>query len=348
MGLGSTMIFRARVRSLSLSLALLAFTPTLCVTGVARAEPSANEKAAAEALFQKASELMESGDAVNACEKYEASQQLDPALGTMLRIADCYERIGRTASAWAVFQQAAATAQRQGQTERHTIAKERADSLERRLSRISIVVPAGAREKGLEIKLNGTVIPSASWDAPLPVDPGTQRLEASATGYKPWSGSAEVAAGSGTTPLHVPELEALPEVPAAAEASVTPSLPSPTASGGNSLRTLGFVAGGIGVAGLAVSGLFAYSAYDKNEQSLEQCRQADPNACTPEGANLRERAQSSALGATIAGVAGGALLVTGVTLLIASPSRRNQEQQALRFYPDLGRRRGGLTVAGTF
>jgi len=51
-------------------------------------------------LFQKGVELMAIGKSAEACEKFDSSHQLDPALGTMLRLADCYERTGKTASAY--------------------------------------------------------------------------------------------------------------------------------------------------------------------------------------------------------------------------------------------------------
>src|SRR3954451_13696444 len=76
----------------------------------ARAEPSATERATAEALFEQGTELMGRNQLASACEKFEASEQLDAALGTMLRLADCQDRVGKTASAWAMFREAASVA----------------------------------------------------------------------------------------------------------------------------------------------------------------------------------------------------------------------------------------------
>ena len=186
------------------SLWLLAASFTLTVSGSALAEPSPGEKAAAEALFQKGVEFMAVGKTAEACEKFDGSNQLDPALGTMLRLADCYERAGKTASAWALFQQAAATASAQGQSERNKIAAERASSLEQRLSRLQLAVDTRSGKEGLQLRLNGKPIPSGTWDAALPVDPGQQTIEASAPGHITWKTSIEVAAGPGTTNLEVP------------------------------------------------------------------------------------------------------------------------------------------------
>ena len=69
----------------------------------ALAETSASQRASAEALFQQATKLMDEKRYGEACEKLAGSQDLDPALGTMLYLADCYEHAGRSASAGALF-----------------------------------------------------------------------------------------------------------------------------------------------------------------------------------------------------------------------------------------------------
>ena len=89
---------------------------------------------------------------------------------------------------------------------------------------------------------------------------------------------------------------------------------------GSGQRTFGYVLGGVGLAALATGGVFAYLAYDKNEQSLEHCLRDEPNACSVEGESLREDAASHATIANIGIGAGGGLLLTGVVLLLTAPS----------------------------
>src|SRR4051794_15794728 len=59
--------------------------------------------AAAEVLFSDGKRLVQERNFAAACPKFEESQKLDPGLGTLYRLADCYEHVGRTASAWAAF-----------------------------------------------------------------------------------------------------------------------------------------------------------------------------------------------------------------------------------------------------
>src|SRR5690349_11176240 len=87
----------------------------------AAAEPTAASKAAAEALYEEGKRLINDHRYQEALDKLLASQRLDPALGTLLNIGYCYERLDRTASAWASYNEvvglAAATGDKQGRGE---------------------------------------------------------------------------------------------------------------------------------------------------------------------------------------------------------------------------------------
>src|SRR6187549_3979092 len=84
----------------------------LClVASSARAQAaSPADESLAESQFNEGRKLMEGGRPKEACPKFESSQRLDPALGTLLNLADCYERIGLLASAQRRFLEAAQAA----------------------------------------------------------------------------------------------------------------------------------------------------------------------------------------------------------------------------------------------
>src|SRR5260221_11014313 len=62
-----------------------------------------NDPVAARTLFDEGRKLLADGKYDAACPKLEESQRLDPGTGTLFNLADCWEQIGRTASAWARF-----------------------------------------------------------------------------------------------------------------------------------------------------------------------------------------------------------------------------------------------------
>src|SRR5215471_6038057 len=89
----------ARRRALFAAAAVLVATPAL-------AEPSAQEKAMASQLFDDAEKAIAEGNVTDACPKYAESQRLDPQLGTLLHLGECYARADKSASAWASFKDA--------------------------------------------------------------------------------------------------------------------------------------------------------------------------------------------------------------------------------------------------
>lgn len=327
---------------------LLGVCTTMTAAPRAHAELSGTQKAAAEAAFQAGVDLMAADKAAEACAKFESSQQMDPALGTMLRLADCYETINKTASAWALFVEARSAAAVSGRADRESIAAERANSLAQRLTKIELQVQGKVDRE--ELKINGVLIPSGSWDAPLPVDPGKLHVEVSAPGYLSWSGDYDAPPGPSTLKVSVPLLSPAPSEPVPLQPR--PTLPAPTPSAerpGSALRTIGLVTGTVGLGGVALGGLFAAQAYSKNQDSLKECRKGDPNACNENGVGLRNDARTAGTRATIAFVAGGALLAAGVTLFVLAPSRH--ESQAL-FHPRLRKVKwlgtAGVAVQGEF
>lgn len=287
-------------------------------TVTAWADTTAAQRATAEALFQQATALMEQQRFAEACEKLSSSQDLDPALGTMLYLADCYEQSGKTASAWALFQEAAEKSKQAGQAEREQIASQRAQSLQERLSQLTLVVPPSVRVAGLELVVNGAPVPAASWNGPMPVDPGQVRVEARAPGKKPWSTRLDVAKGPSTKSLTVPRLADAPR----AAASLKPT----TEKEGSAQKTIGYVVGAAGLVALAAGGFLGYRAYKLDKSSRGDCRSDEPNACTPQGVDQREDAKTAAALSTVATLGGAGLAVTGLALVVTAPSGEESKE----------------------
>lgn len=298
---------------------------SFCFANAALAQtPSGADKAAAEALFRQARTLSEEGRHPEACPKYEASQQLEPGLGTLLYLADCYEKSGRLASAWATFEEAVSLANTRGDHQRAEIAAVRAAALEPQLIRLVVEVPEPLPE-GFELSRNGVAVPAAVFGLPVPVDAGTWRLRAQAPGYQTFETSVSV----DHTQKEPYRLRLLPLVPTSSgeNTGTDPQTTAPLAASSDDLRdpgsqrTLGLIIGSAGILAGLVSGLFTVLAVNSNDESLNACSSADPNACGPDGVTAREdalRQAGIATGAAIVGVVG---VGVGATLFFTAPSR---------------------------
>ena len=310
---------------------------------VARAEATLADKAAAQTLFDEGRKLMAAGKFAEACPKLAESQKLDPGVGTQFNLADCYERVGQTASAWTVFLEAASAAKSMGQTDREKVAKERAATLAPRLSKLTITSPEAASLAGLEIKRDGTPVGRALWGTAIPVDPGSHAIEASAPGKKPWRSTVTVEGEKASVVVTVPALQDAPPE-AQTSAAVSADVVAPTSGSGR--RTLGLVVGGAGLVGLGIGTAFALKAKSNYDDSLPFCAAGDNNRCNQDGITRREDARSAGNIATLAVGAGAAALVAGTVLFLTAPS--SSDKPRATFVPTVGPESAGLTLVGSY
>jgi hypothetical protein len=299
------------------------------------------DAAAAEALFSEGKRLMDEGKYADACPKLAASQRLDPGTGTLLNLATCYESAGQVASAWSTWLSAASSARTAGQSDRETLARERATALEPRLGRLTIVVPAEERPEGLSVERDGVALSSATWGTALPTDAGDHRIVVKAPGYEPYETSVTVvdAQAAETT---IPALVKLPEPPPAAAEPAPAAVPADQ-GGRKSTKTLGYVLGGVGVVGLGVGTVFGILAISTNDQSKGECLPPAYTACSSAGVDLRNQALTYGNVSTVAIIAGAALTATGVVLVVTSPKKT---ATAARLEPTFGG--GRLVLSGAF
>src|SRR5439155_24289020 len=136
---------------------------TICASASPARAQNATDKATAQALFDDGVKLMADGKNADACPKLAESQRLDPSLGTLLRLATCYERVGKTASAWALYGEAIAAAKSANQPAREKYASEHAAALASKLCKLTIVVPVESDLAGLEVTRDGTPVTRAQW-----------------------------------------------------------------------------------------------------------------------------------------------------------------------------------------
>lgn len=313
---------KRRGGALALALLVLTASPALA--------QDPNARIAAEGLFTEGRRLMAAGKVEEACAKFEESQRVDPALGTMLNLADCYDKLGKTASAWTTFRAAAALASTKGQADREQLARERAAALEAKLAKLTIEVSADAAVDGLVIKRDGVAIGKNTWGTPLPIDPGAHVVQATAPGKLAWSSKVQVVAKA-TATVRIPVLDTDVEPPAASAlpapavtATMTPiaSADEP-APGRSTQRTIGVVLGIAGASGLvAGAALWAAAVGRYGSGSADNhCRTVGAfEYCDAAGLAARNGARSFGTASTVAFIAGGALLAGGAVVFFTAPA----------------------------
>ncbi|WP_437719048.1 hypothetical protein WMF45_23120 [Sorangium sp. So ce448] len=285
----------------------------------------AEDKAGAVALFREAGALVDAGQAPRACPKYEESLRLYDSVNTRYFLADCYERIGKMASAWAHFLEVAARVHASGDRVKEAKARERAAAVQPKVSRLSVVVEA-ASTPGLEVKRDGTPVGPGQWGVPMPVDAGIHVVQASAPGKRAWTAQVEVKPGGVTSTLVVRALE---DDPASSDAG--------DAGGGR--RTIALVTAGAGVVAVGVGAGLGFAAKSRFDESRPFC---NGDRCDRRGMDIRGSAVARANVATVVfGVGLAAIAGGGVLWLTAKSSTQGA---SLAISPALG----GALVQGSF
>jgi hypothetical protein len=298
----------------------------LAIAGQAAAQEA--HSARADAFFRQAETLLQTGHVDAACAKFEASEAAENGLGTLLRLGDCYERAGRTASAWHTFLEAEAVANAAKDVEREQVAAQRVAALEPGLTRVVLVVPATSRIPSLSVRLGQNTIPITAWGTMIPVDAGVQHVSATAKGRRSWSMDVNVARGEAREyRINIPVLGLAPERVARNR--------RPT------LRTTGMVTGGVGVAGIGAGALF--SAFARSADDANTCAKGVIQ-CTPTRSTRAGNGDAAAVSLAV----GGALLATGVTLFVLAPAADSKERDALRVSARVAGDGGRLQLEGAW
>ena len=294
-------------------------------SGLRAAHAGDIDAAAAQALFDEAKRLVAAGNFAAACPKFEQSQRLDPAGGTLMHLASCHESEGKTATAWSEYNDALSWARRDGRADREAYAKARLDLIERGLLKLTIVVPEAARVAGLTVKRDGRPLGEAEWGTAVPVDPGEHLVEAAAPDHVEWTTFARVDARVGSVAITVPPLAAagratwraslgLPPAPIAAPPTIaTPA--SPPADPGVVRRTAGVALGIGGLVGLGVGVAFDVHAHAKASDRDAAARRGDAAAT----ASLNQQAHTAQTTAFVVGGVGLGALAAGALLYLTAP-----------------------------
>ena len=299
------------------------------------------------ALFNEGAALFAKGDFQAACPKFEASLKQFPGIGTRGKLGECYEKLGRYASAYQAYREVAQLATRSGDPAREQVASERAKSLEPKLSYVTVILPPANDVAGLVVRRNGRELERAKLGAAEPVDSGSVAVEVTAPGRKPYSGRLNVLQGLSVR-FEVPALA--PDVVAATPPS-TPDAAHREDDGAGVRegpaswqRPVGFILLGAGAVGLGVGAILGLSAKSKYDGAFDGggCDRAT-KICDGPGQSAVDSARSTATISTVVVGAGAVLGIAGAVILLTAPASR---ARAIHFAPITYAGGAGLSLGG--
>ena len=332
--------------------------------GAAGAQPGKKPAAAtldpkALELFNEGKALMESQDYAAASSKFEESLRVQRGIGTLYKLGECQEKLGKTASAWSTFSDVAAAADEAGQPDRARAAREKVQALGPKLSKLRIVVLAEADAPDLDVQKDGISVSRVIWGKEVPIDPGEHTVTATAPGRSPWTKTLDIKGPAEALTVEVPAL--LP-----ARASITTSgvggSAKDTAAPPPAKRSLVpvLVLGGSAVVGLGAGFmifLLSNSKIAEGENITNEIITVNGTCREERGpvhARCADLASTKKTVNTLDGIAIGAASLGGLALVgmvvylaLPSPAPRTTGLN-VKLVPTAGRDSGGLLLSGSF
>jgi len=228
----------------------------------------------AETLYKEAVALFRNNDVHGACTKLDESFKLEPATQTLFALAKCRHREGRVATAATQFLELENRAVRSGDAAK-------VEEMRAKLEEVRALVPHAkleldAHPEVAEVKVDGQPLPRSDWAAPLPLDPGEHVFVFSGQGKRDAEKKVTLAEKQTLSIQFDPLADSTSVAPVDAPApSVGAETPSHRGDGSN--RTLVYVLGGVGVAGIVVGSITGILAINHKSDADDLFAKRDPS-----------------------------------------------------------------------
>jgi hypothetical protein len=322
---------------------------------VAQAQPS-QSTVTANALFDKGRQLMNDGKYPEACKAFEQSQKADPAGGTEYNIAACYVKIGKLASAWAIYRDLADSDTNAG---RKKDSATKAKALAPRLPKVLINVASPAADLALTLD-DGDA--TALVGVETPIDLGDHVIVAKAKGFADKTINQSITAEGKTVTVDVtldkadaakvppPDTGALSTHTASKSTPAHTQVPVDHGTAPRShRRTYGFIIGGVGLAAVGAGLYFGSVANGHYSDAEDACPMHMCTGTALATANSDYSDAKSAAGiSTGLVVGGGVALAVGVVLILTGGSSEASSSTAWHVTPGAANAPAGLSFGGAF
>jgi hypothetical protein len=244
----------------SLIACVLLATPAARADGVLPDVATPVQREQAQSRFVRGRDLLSRKQYDDALVEFRASHDIVASPNTRLEIARCLRTSGKLVAAYAELGRTSIEAKELlAQDNRYQRAYDAAiaerKEIEPQLGFVTLTVQNATDDT--TVTVDGEEIKRAAWNEPIPVTPASSQVVVSTAGHAPVKTAVNVAAGQ----RQALTIDALSGDAGATPATApTESAPADGTSAGPSLRTWAYVAGGVGVAGLATFGIFAVLA----------------------------------------------------------------------------------------
>jgi len=295
----------------------------IVLCGVVRADDKVQT---ADRLFAEGKALLDV-NLVEACAKFDESYRYNPAaLGTLLNIGLCDEKLGKFASAFAHFAAARDLAVEQKLPEHQKAAEEHLKTLEGKIPHLTLEL--SEQLPGMKIVIDNKVM---ALDAltEIPVDPGERVIEVSAPDRLPQQTKVVIRASEHKS-VTLPKLAT----------SIT------VRSSRRRIGQITVIAGG--ATAVTALGLALYARHLYNDQfgSDGPCfHQSNGDFCRPDGQSNTNRARTLGVFASVLGGVGVAAAGVGVYLWVRAP---HDMQDRVTVIPQVGPDGAGIAAIGRF
>jgi len=339
-----------------------------CLCGVAAAQ-SDEQRAGARALATEGAGAFNEGRFKDAVDLFGRAESLMHAPPHLLFLARSHTKLGQFVKAreayLKIIKEQLPASSPQAFRDAQSAAGDEIKGVEPHIGALTIKVDGSDNAKDLSVAVDGQPVSVVLLGVPQPMDPGTHRVTASATGWKATPvtvtlkdaerGNASLklepdastaVAPLATTPTGPVNTAASAPLPGTTE----PPSDSGASSGSNGMRIGSYVALGVGVVGLGMGTVFGLSSKSKRSDANAADAKLEPtcpcSADDPAAKNVAslDNSARSAMTLSIVGFAvGGVGIATGVTLFVLSG--KHQEKAAARIEPWVGLGSAGLRGA---
>ncbi len=320
-------------------------TPSSWAAGVPVGSATPAQKQAASKAYKTAAAAMKAGNHEEALKGFRASHDIVASPNSHFMVVRVLQAMGRNAEAYTEAQAVIAASLEAAKVEakyEKTAAAARAKLAELKeaigLITVDVTAPPGAT-----LSVNGQDVEAAKWGTELPVEPGPLNIV-----LRPAEGGEEarnlsIVAGGALTVDIAPPVAAVP--------TTDPGTPDPvpeeeSAGGDPDLALYGYIAGGVGAAGMVMFGIFGGLTLGEYSSLEDQCPN---NSCTADQNGDADSGKTYQTVANVSVVVGAVGLAAGTGLIIASlMQEEGAEDEEMASMPTVSIGPGSVVVSGSF